>query len=177
MTPTIARFDPAAHDLASFRCGVADVDSFFTPRPKEYNFRHTWEQRIGDMCVALDDGQIVGAIAYTASSVPPKATSTVADDFRNSGRKGASKPLELALIPAVRIIILGVRPARQRRGIGSALVRHALAAVTAPVYYLRPQHGSEGFYANLGFVEKFAGSQKLMVHIPQARTLRRPPAG
>lgn len=178
MTPTtpaaltIARFDPALHDLASFRCGVAEVDSFFRPHRDEHNFRFVWEQRVGDMFVALADGRLVGVVAYAASSLSRAADVLVVDEFRKAGRKGRRKPLEQGRIPAVRIIILGVRRDSQRMGVGSALIRHALDAVTAPVYYLVPQRNSEAFYEKAGFVEKSAGIQKLMMRIPPARDFR-----
>lgn len=171
MTPTIARFDPASHDLATFSCGVEEVDSFFNARRDAHNFRLVWEQRIGDIFVALDGGEIVGVIAYAASKIPPEALETVVDDFRLAGRKGRRKPLEQGEIPAYRVIVLGVLPRCQRRGVGSALVRHALAAVTAPVYYLFPQRGSEEFYENLGFVERPTAFRKLMMHIPPVRDI------
>ena len=171
MTPEITRFNPRLHDLAAFSCEVAEVDSFFNSRPNEHNFRFVWEQRVGDIFVALESGDLVGVIAYAAGHVPPEIAGVVASDLRNSGRKGRQKPREMGKIPAVRIIILAVSRPRQKQGIGTALLNHALSAITAPVYYLIPQRGSERFYENSGFVRKSAGVREIMVRIPPALKL------
>ena len=161
-TPEIARFNPARHDLAAFRCGVAEVDEFFNSRPRAHNFRFIWERRVGDILVALQGGEIIGVVAYTASSLPRESVKTIVGDFRRAGRE---KPVEIDGIPVIRIIILGVRAGHRRRGVGTALMERAMSAITAPIYYLFPQRGSEDFYKSIGFVRKESGLRVVMIKI------------
>ena len=169
--PEITRFDPALHDLAAFSCGVDEVDAFFSAGRNRHNFRFFWEQRVGGMFVALEDGKIVGALACAASRLPLEVAEVVGRDLRAAGRKGRQKPRDMGEIPAVRIVILGVRPDRRRVKIGTALLAHAFSAFTAPVYYLFPQRGSESFYDSLGFVRASAGLREMRVKIVPARAL------
>ena len=167
--PEIARFNPAAHNLAGFRCGVEDVDEFFYPLLDGHNFRFVWEQRVGDILVAAEDGKIIGVVAYAASHLPDKTAETVIGDFRGVGRR---KPFEMGrFIPAIRVIILGVAPAHRRRGVGSALIEGVFSAITAPVYFLVPQRGSEVFYESLGFARISGGLRDFMIKIPAPREL------
>ena len=116
-------------------------------------------KRTGDILViAGDDGLVVGCVAYTPRSAPEKIMRRLAPALWQSKRR---KPLdrgnldgERALnIPAVRIVILGVRRRNQREGLGSALLRHVFSAVIAPFYYLHPFPPAVPFYKKFGFTE------------------------
>ena len=153
-TPTVVRFDSKAHSFAGFQTGVSDVDDFFHPRSG--SVREMLEKRTGDICVVAEDGLVVGCVAYTPRSVPDKIIQRLGPVLWQSKRH---KPLDRGnfdnerdlVIPAVRIVILGVRRGSQGKGVGSALLRHVFSAVTAPFYYLHPFPPAIPFYEKFGF--------------------------
>jgi putative acetyltransferase len=78
---------------------------------------------------ALEDGRIVGHIAFS----------------------GAALETRLAAFPLVALGPMAVRPDRQRRGIGSALVRAGLAAVRAAGHDAVVVVGHPEYYPRFGF--------------------------
>ena len=175
MTPTtptaltIARFDPALHDLATFSCGVEEVDSFFRrPHRNEHNFR----LRLGaahrrHVMSRWTDGRSCRRclirrqqhLARDAIDGHRGATEFAA----KPDEKGRQKPLELGRSFRRPHHHFG-RPARDSQRPGnrrSALVRHALNAVTAPVYFLLSRSAARrSFTKKLGFVETPPASLK-----------------
>lgn len=161
--PTIVRFDPLAHSFAGFRTGLAEVDEFFHPRSD--GIHRMREKRMGDIYVAVAaDGMVVGCVAYTPRSAPNAVVRRLGR--RLWGPRRQSKPMDRGnldgesdlIIPAVRIVILGVRRESQRKGVGAALLCHVFSAVTAPFYYLHPLPQAVPFYQKFGF-DKFVADQ------------------
>ena len=166
MPPTIVRFDPAAHPLAGFRTGADDVDDFFKPsgsRPP--GFSEMRQKRMGDIVVAVDDGKIVGCVAFIARSAPDQFVREVGPELWKAKSK---KPIERGsmdsgiVIPAVRIVTLGVVPSRRREGIGTALLDYVQSAVIVPVYYLHPSPESVPFYLQVGFEPVVIGMSSVL---------------
>ena len=145
------------------------MDEFFSTRRNGHNIRFIWEQRVGDIFVALKDGELAGFIACAAGHVSKDIAKVVEDDFRQSKRKGRQSPIDKGQIPAVRIVTLAVAFSHQKQGIGSALLEHALSAITAPIYYLFPERDAEKFYEKRGFSLKSTMAMDFMVKIPPAR--------
>ena len=114
------------------------------------------KKRMGDICVIAEGDLVVGCVAYTPRSVPDKIIQRLGPVLWQSKR---SKPLDRGnfdneqdlVIPAVRIVILGVRQKSQGEGVGSALLHHVFSAVTAPFYYLHPFEPAIPFYEKYGF--------------------------
>ena len=101
----------------------------------------------GFALVAEDAGQVVGHVMFTRGLL--------------------DAPRRLV---DVRVLSpLGVLPERQRRGIGSALVRAGLAILTegdSPLVFLE---GDPGYYSRLGFIPGTAlGFRKPSLRIPDA---------
>ncbi|WP_435363141.1 GNAT family N-acetyltransferase [Haloarchaeobius sp. DYHT-AS-18] len=85
------------------------------------------EAFVPDLSIVAEDGErVVGHVLFTEVSVP-----------------GTDAALTLAPV--------AVHPDRQGEGIGSALVRHGLAACAAVGYDLVVLHGDPAFYARFGF--------------------------
>ena len=162
MPPTIVRFDPAAHSLAGFRTGADDVDDFFKPSGF---LREMRKKRMGDIVVAVDDGKIVGCVAFIARSAPDQFVKRIGPELWKAKSK---KPIERGsmdsgfVIPAVRIVILGVVPSRRREGIGTALLDYVQSAVIVPIYYLHPSPESVPFYLEVGFDQAVVGMSSVL---------------
>ena len=162
MSPTIVRFDPAAHSLAGFRTGADDVDDFFKPSGF---LREMRKKRMGDIAVAVDNGQVVGCVAFIARSAPDQFVKRIGPELWKSK---SQKPLERGtldrefVIPAVRVVILGVVPSRRREGIGTALLDHVQSAVIVPIYYLHPSPESVPFYLQVGFEQAIVGMSSVL---------------
>lgn len=97
--------------------------------------------------VAEQDGEIIGHVMLTRSLLD-----------------APNRLLEVQVLSPV-----GVLPARQRRGVGSALIRHALQIMTerhVPVVFLE---GSPAYYSRFGFqAGARLGFRKPSLRIPDA---------
>lgn len=169
MPPKIVRFNPRAHSFIDFRTGAEEVDEFFRAR-SDFNYRVMREKRLGDIYVAADGDAVVGCVAYLPRSAPVKIAELVAPALWGSRRR---KPLDGGaldrgrelVIPAVRIVVLGVDRRRQGNGVGTALLRHVFSAVTAPFYYLHPVLEAVPFYEKHGFVQASAEFATIMFKV------------
>ena len=173
MTPTIVRFDPHKHSFAGFRTGVSGVDEFFNPG-SDFSCNTMLTKRMGDILAAVDDdGNVAGCVAYTPRSAPDKIARRIAPALWSSKRQ---KPLDGGIldrdrdlvIPAYRIVILAVHRLRQGEGVGTALLRHVLSSVTAPIYYLHPDQQAIPFYQKFGFAQVSFGSATIMYKVEGA---------
>jgi len=91
--------------------------------------RHTITSEVGLSIVAEDGGEIIGHVMFTTSLL-------------DAPRR---------LVDVQVLSPLGVAPEHQGRGVGSALVRHGLAAAAeqgAPLVFLE---GDPGYYSRFGF--------------------------
>ena len=153
----IVRFDPRAHSFAGFRTGISEVDEFFHPRSGAIHDMRA-KRMCGVFVAADEDGKVVGCVAYTPRSAPEKVIRRFGSALWKSRQR---KPLDRGnldgerdlVVPAVRIVILGVGMDSQNKGVGSGLLGHVLAAVTAPFYYLHPLASAVSFYEKFGFRE------------------------
>jgi putative acetyltransferase len=83
---------------------------------------------VPELClVAVEDGEVVGHICFSRAALDPGTTEI------------------LALAP------MAVEPARQRRGIGSELVREALERANATAFPLVVVLGHPDYYPRFGF--------------------------
>ncbi|MEV2242315.1 N-acetyltransferase [Micromonospora sp. NPDC049891] len=102
-----------------------------------------------------DHGEVVTALVRALRADDPEAVSLVAEeDDEINGHVLFTRSLLDAprRLVAVQVLSpLAVRPDRQRRGVGAALVRHGLRLLDArgvPAVFLE---GDPGYYARLGF--------------------------
>ena len=97
--------------------------------------------------VAVEDGRLVGHVMFTRSLL-------------DAPRR---------LVDVLVLSPLSVRPHAQRRGIGSALVRHSLAEVTRRPEPLVFVEGDPAYYRRFGFVEaRSLGFRRPSLRIPEA---------
>jgi len=106
--------------------------------------RRSPRYRLGSALVARSGTQTVGFVMLSGTDLVD----------RDGGRREV-----LTLTP------LAVAPQHQRRGIGSALVRAALAAAERLGEPLVVLEGSPTFYGRLGF--RFAGDHGITIDLPQ----------
>jgi putative acetyltransferase len=120
-----------------------------------------------------DDGEAVAALVAALLRDDPEALSVVAED---AGEVVGHVLISRSLLDAPRRLVdvgvlspLGVRPDRQGRGIGAALVRRALELADqrwVPVVFLE---GSPRYYPRLGFRPGAElGFRKPSLRIPDA---------
>jgi putative acetyltransferase len=94
------------------------------------SLRETVTPTDGLSLVAEEDGQVVGHVMFTSSLLD-----------------ALPRLVEVAVLSPV-----GVTPARQNRGIGSALVRHGLTALAQRAVPLVFLEGDPAYYSRFGFV-------------------------
>ncbi|MEO7111063.1 MAG: GNAT family N-acetyltransferase [Polyangiaceae bacterium] len=144
--PTIRILQPT-DDRATFRCGDADLDSFFAKYAGQNQFRH----HIGTTYVALDDtsGRILGYATVSVASLEIDAVPTT-----------LRKRLPTYPMPVLRLARLAVDQGAQKQGVGSALLRYVLKLAErlandfgclGVVVDAKP--GATLFYASYGFAE------------------------
>ncbi len=130
-------------DRTTFRSGDADLDRFLAKYAGQNQFRH----HIGVTYVALDAERIIGYATVAAATLE-------AEDLPASRRK----TLPGYPLPALRLARLAVDTTAQNRGIGKALLRHALRLAiemserfgcVGVVVEAKP--GTSEFYSRLGF--------------------------
>ncbi|RGC69114.1 hypothetical protein C5N14_10135 [Micromonospora sp. MW-13] len=120
-----------------------------------------------------DHGGVVADLVDALRRAEPDALSLVAAD---EGGVAGHVLLSRSLLDAPRRLVgvqvlspLGVLPERQRRGVGAALVRRALAVADergVPLVFLE---GDPGYYPRLGFVPGASrGFRKPSLRIPDA---------
>ena len=130
-------------DRSRFSSGNPDLDRFFHRFAGQNQFRH----HIGVTYVAMDGGDILGFLTVAASEI--------AIDALPEARRGR---LPRYPLPVLRVARLAVSVSARGRGIGQALLRHALrlARRTAAeigcvgvVVDAKPE--ALGFYLRYGF--------------------------
>ncbi|VTR78950.1 GNAT family N-acetyltransferase [Cellulomonas hominis] len=110
----------------------------------------------GASVVADDDGRVIGHVMLTAAwlDAPPR------------------------LVDVLVLSPLAVHPAAQRRGTGSALVRHVLAVAQDQSIPLVLLEGDPGYYGRLGFVlAATLGVRSPSLRIPEGALQAVPLAG
>ena len=98
--------------------------------------------------VASDDGEITGHVVCTRGYVGSPSAESLAGTSPVTGADGG------VAVPGVPVLGLGplsVRPDRQRRGIGTALVHAVLGAADALGEPLVALLGDPGYYGRFGF--------------------------
>ena len=98
-------------DRSRFSSGNPDLDRFFHRFAGQNQFRH----HIGVTYVAIDGGDILGFLTVAASEI--------AIDALPEARRGR---LPRYPLPVLRVARLAVSVSARGRGIGQALLRHAL---------------------------------------------------
>jgi GNAT superfamily N-acetyltransferase len=133
----------ATDDLRHFYSGNEDLDRFF----KKYAAKNQYHLHIGATYVAVEDDRIVGFVTVAPGSIQ-------ADELPLSRAKGLpSYPL-----PVLRLARLAIERSRQRKGVGSSLVRFVLLRALELDHELGclgvvvdPKAESVEFYTKLGF--------------------------
>lgn len=120
-----------------------------------------------------DHGDVVADLTDALRAGDPAALSLVAEvDDAVAGHVLVSRSLLDAPRRLVRVQVLsplGVAPERQRRGVGTALVREALRRLDERAEPLVFLEGDPGYYARLGFRPGGeAGFRKPSLRIPDA---------
>jgi predicted N-acetyltransferase YhbS len=142
--PVTVRQLGEADDRSAFRSGHEDLDRFFHRFAGQNQFR----LHVGTTYVALDDANaIVGFVTVASCSIEVK------DLPKQLARRLPTYP-----IPALRIARMAVAEGRQRRGVGSALMKavfllaRAQARQTGCAFVVvDAKQGAERYYARWGF--------------------------
>jgi ribosomal protein S18 acetylase RimI-like enzyme len=144
----ISLFDRALHDRSAFSCGVKGIDNWVKTSVSD----ETKADRLRLWCATDDAGSLVGVYAVNPHSVAPSESGPLA-------RKG-----EKNFIPVLYLSCLAIDSRFQKKGLGEAMMGHAvakavklseelpIAAIVLDVY----NDGNFGrrlaFYERLGFL-------------------------
>jgi GNAT superfamily N-acetyltransferase len=145
----IRLFDKALHDRGAFSCGVRPIDNWFRKSITE----QIKADRLRVWCATDRDARLVGFYGLTAHEVRPEQAPALA------------RRRETRAIPAIYLPGLAVDRTCQGRGIGGALMGHAvetavaaaeLIGAAALILDVLPDDAFDrrkAFYVNLGFAE------------------------
>ena len=110
---TIKLFEKALHDRSAFFCGVEKIDLWLKKSITD-QIKKSW---LRVWCATDADGRLVGVYALQAHKVSPSEAPALASRSERHD------------IPAVYLPVIAVSKDLQGRGIGSALLGHAIAQV------------------------------------------------
>lgn len=159
----ISLFDKALHDRSAFSCGVKAIDNWVKSSVSD----ETKADRLRLWCGTDDSGTLFGVYAINPHSVNPLDSGLLA-------RRGERKP-----IPVLYLSCLAIDVRFQRRGLGEAMMGHAIAkavqfsveipvvAIVLDVYDDENFERRLAFYRRLGFVS-FASETPSRMYLPIA---------
>ncbi len=145
---TVRLFDKALHDRSAFSCGVTPIDNWIKTSISE----EIRTDRLRLWCGTDPEGVLFGVYALAPHSVAPQDAGALA-------RKKERKP-----IPVLYLTCLAVDLRFQHRGLGEALMGHAIekavqlsgeipvSAIVLDVFADRNFDRRLAFYTRLGFV-------------------------
>ena len=132
-------------DRRHFTCGNSRLDRYF----RDYAWLNHGVYRISKTYVAIEGENIVGFVTVTPGEI--------AVDSVPRARRVAGTPLVYPL-PVLRLARMGVRISHQRKGLGSALLRHGFglaiqmeSALGCVGVLVDAKPESVAFYQHVGF--------------------------